>query len=469
MALLDFFRRPAERTRATPFSEQGVGGSAVYGGQVQSGERAPSLLGSNRWKTAHDIMVNMSIVAAGLRYSLNLTARPSWRVEAADDSDAAKQAAEFVDSILHSTDTSWSRIIRRSAMYRYHGFGIHEWVAKRRDDGKIGIRTISPRPPATIVGWDTDEHGDVLGVTQRAPQTGREIYLPRQKLIYFVDDALTDSPEGMGWFRHLVEPRDRLKKFLQLEKIGFERDLAGTPVGKAPYAAIKAAVGAGTITEEQGEELVRGLEDFVRNKSKQPDTGLMLDSQPFVGKGSNGEQTVSGAQQWGIELLTSDAGSIEELGAAIQRTTWDMALIMGVERLLVGREGAGSLALSEDTSQNLFLGINSTNGDMAEALDRDLIGPVWAMNGLPDETRPTLKVEDASFKDATKIARTLADMANAGAILAPDDPAIDDVRDLAGISRQPEMTPERLGMLNPAASPITDPDDPDAPKPEPEA
>lgn len=449
---------------ASPFTEVGVGGSAIYGGRVSSDDRNTAMVGGNRWRTAQDILTNISIVAAGLRYSQNLTARPSWRLEPADDSPAAEEAAEFMDSVIHGTDTSWSRLIRRESIYRYHGFGLHEWTAKRRDDGKIGIASIRVRPPHTIIGWDLDEHSDVLAVKQRAPQSGREITIPRSKLIYFVDDALSDSPEGMGWMRQLVEPRDRMKKFLDLEKIGFERDLSGTPVGRAPLAAIKAAVDAGQITEAQGKSLVNGIEQFVRNKSKQPDTGLILDSQPFVGKAADGAQQISSLAQWGVELLTGDPGSMEELGAAINRTTWDMALIMGVERLLVGREGAGSLALSEDTSTNLYLGINSTLGDMAEALDRDLIGPVWALNGLPPETRPTLRVEDASFKDVAKLAKMLADMASAGAILAPDDPAINELRQLAGLSDQPEMTPERMSIMMPAP-PVTNPDNPDDPAP----
>lgn len=449
------------------FTEFGVGGSIAYGGQIATNDRNPAGRGPQRWTNAHETLVNVSIVAASVRYYLNLTARPRWKLKPPNDTAEAKGAAEFAESLLHSTDTSWTRIVRRNAQFKFHGFGLHEWVAKRRDDGKIGFRSIEPRPPHTVERWDMDAHNSVLGVWQKNPAGSAPIYLPREKLVYLVDDALTDSPEGLGWARHLVEPRDRLKKYLKLESLGFERDLAGTPVGRAPYAAIRAAVAAGTITKAEGEELTRGIEDFVRTKSREPDTSLMIDSQPFFGKSDQGGQTISGALQYGIELLTGEATSIEPLAAAINRINWDMALIMGTERLLVGREGAGSLALSEDTSQNLFLNVNSTLGDMAEGYDRDLIGPAWAMNGLDPALRPTLEVEDASFKDVEKLAKMLADMASAGAILAPDDPAINDIRSLAGLPDQPVMTPERMGMLMPPPptsrtldNPDPDPTDP---------
>ena len=449
-SVFDIFRTRPARTSG-PFSEAGFSGVEAWGGAIATKETNPKLIGSNRWKTSQEIMTNVSIVAASLRYFLNLTARPAWKIEAANDKPEAKAAAEFVESLIHGTDTSWSRIIRRSAFYRFHGFGLHEWKAKRRDDGKIGIDKIRVRPPQTIERWDLDEHSEVLGVWQRSPMTAQEVYLPRSKLIYFVDDALTDSPEGLGWARNLVDPANRIEKYLKLEGIGFERDLSGIPVGRAPISALKEMLKKQGVAEKDLDSRVAqalgGLHDFVQIKSRQPDTGLMLDSQPFVTQNADGSKNVSNVLQWSIDLLTGDPGSVEELGAAINRTAWDMALIMGTERLLVGREGAGSLALADDTSQNLFLGINSTNLDMAEALDRDLIGPAWALNGLPDDIRPNLKVEDASFKDIAKISRMLADMASAGAVLTPDDPAIDDMRDLAGISRQPEMTEERMGML----------------------
>src|SRR5205085_11707582 len=129
-----------------------------------------------------------------------------------------------------------------------------------------------------------------------------------------------------------------------------------------------------------------------------------------------------------------EQSSIQQLGEAIRRIEFEMALIMGTSSMLTGREGQGSRALSEDQSRNLYLMVNATLDDMVESFGRDLVDPIWAMNGLSDDLKPKLKHEDASFKDVAGIAKMLADMAQAGAILAPDDPAINDLRNLAGIS-----------------------------------
>lgn len=423
-----------DRVKAKPFEEQGVSGFFLAGGYLQTPETNTDLLGANRWHTAADILTNISVIAASIRYTLNLISRPAWRAEPPSDKAEAKQLAEFVEEVINGMTSSWSRHVRRSAMYRYHGFGVHEWVAKKRDDGRIGIEAIEPRPVHTITKWDVDENGGILGLVQTSPQTGEQIYLPRQKLVYLVDDALTDRPEGLGWFRHLADPAQRLRRYLKLETMGFERDLAGIPIGRAPIMRINQLVNEGKLTEKQAKDMLSSLEDFVSLKAKEPSTGLVLDSEPFRAKQETGE-TISSVMQWGLDLLTGNAASMQALGKAIERLEFDMALIMGTDSMLVGRGGQGSRALSEDKSRNLYLVSNAALDDMAQAHDRDLVTTLWTLNGFPDDLRPELRTEDASFQDAALIAKALADMASAGAILAPNDPAIDDLRDLMGVSR----------------------------------
>lgn len=435
-----------DRSSAKPFKEQGVAGYVIVGGVPSDNETHWELIGSRRWKTAQDMLANISIIAAGLRYQLNLTARPKWKLEPADESDEAKKAAEFGQDIIESTDRSWSRIVRNAAMYRYHGFGIQEWIASKRDDGKIGIQTIESRPQHTIKRWDTDANGGVVGVWQTDPITSRELYLPRQKIVYLVDDMFTDRPDGMGLFRHLVDPSNRLRQFLRLEGIGFQRDLTGIPVGRVPLAEINALVAKGEITQPQADAMIEGIRDFVSIESKSDTTGLIFDSATYHGKTEQGEN-ISNVMKWGLELLTGEATNVDKLGEAVRRIEFEMALIIGVSSLLTGREGEGSRALSEDQSRNLYLTVNQTLRDMAEAFDRDVMGPVWAMNGLDEKFRPKLTTEDASFKDVEQIAATLQKMAAAGAVLAPDDPAINDVRNLMGISEAEEMSVEDLGLI----------------------
>lgn len=438
----------------SPTKEAGVSGTAVFGGYVEVKERNPKLIGENRYITFTDMLANVSIIAAGVRYFANLVSRPAWKVEPAHDlpdgksSDAAKAAAEFVESLLGDLDTNWTRIVRRSTMYRFYGYGIHEWTAKRRPDGLIGMASIEPRPCHTIQRWEVEPTGSVLGVWQQSPQTGEQLWIPRPKFIYLLDDTMTDSPEGLGVLRQLVDPAERLQRYLKLEGTGYERDLRGIPVGHAPIAEINAAVEAGALSKEEGQQLVAGLKEFVKMQVKEDNTGLLLDSSTYEGQSNDGI-TVSGSKKWDISLLSASGTGFADISKAIERLRFDMAITIGVEGLLVGSGQNGSRSLSEDKSRNLTLQANACIGDMAEGFERDFIGAVWLLNGLPDELKPTLKVEDVAFKDAEAVAATLRDMASAGAVLDPDDPVINDVRDLLGVSEAPEMTPERYAMLNP--------------------
>jgi len=434
------------------------------GGYVNNDETNAKLLGRERWQTAADILRNISVVGASVQFMTNLVSRPAWTFQPAEeDSREAQEYADLMTDIIYGMDTSWTRIVRRATMYRFHGFGVHEWVTeKRKADGIVVFKNLYSRHVKTITKWDLDDNGEILGCFQTNPNTGREHYLPRTKLLYLVSDAMSDSPEGMGWFRHLVDPAEALKSLLKLERIGYERDLRGIPVGRAPITRINQKVQEGKLTQQQADEMINGLKDFAGMQRKTHETGLILDSMPYLSETDSGK-SVASVQEWAIDLITGEAGSLEELDRAIKRLQGECALIMGTEVLLTGRDGEGSRALSEDKSRNLYLSANAITADMAEATDRDLVDVIWTMNGFPDEMKPTAQVEDVSFKDAKIMAETLADMAGSGAILAPDDPAFNEIRELMGLPPAPPLDEElmraQMGLGSPEGSGGGDPED----------
>jgi hypothetical protein len=432
------------------FSEMGVSGTAVHGGYVYAREKSGKWTGDQKYVTSTEIVVNTSIVAAGVHHFLNLVARPRWTVSPPDDGgDEAKELAEFVETVLDDMASPWSRVVRRAGMYRFHGFGLHEWTAKRREDGRVGFADVEPRPQHTIKQWMLSDNGVVTGVVQESPQTGQRVALPRGKLMYLVDDTLSDSPEGIGILRHLAEPYERLKTYYVLEAVAFERDLRGVPIGRVPYTIINQAVKDQAITEEEAAALTRAMEDFVKIQVKQPNTSITLDSMPYESEAADGRKIAS-VMQWGIELLQGSSNGVEHLGAAITRTQHEMARILAAEHLMMG-ESSGNRALSEDKSRNLYLVANAVLMDIKEAAEKDVIGPLWLLNGFPDELKPSFEPEGVEFKDAEAVARVLKDMATAGATLSPVDPVIDDVRELMGVSASDPVPVEMAGL--PTASP----------------
>lgn len=419
-------------TTAQAFTVVGTSGTQVYGGYVYDNEKNPELKGKKRYETYGNIIANTPIVAAGVRRFLNLISKSGWKIEPADDTAEAKEYAEKLEAIIKDIKTPWHRVVRRAALFRFYGFGIQEWTAKFAKDGYIGLYDIAPRPQITIERWDVDTKGDVFGVWQRSPFDQKEIFLPRQKVIYLVDDSLNDSPEGLGLFRHVVSAAKRLARYEQLEGFGFETDLRGIPVGRAPFAMLDELVREGTITKDQKEQLLAPLRDFITNHIKNPQLGLMMDSLTY--QTEDEKSAPSQTPQWDMKIIQGGPTGQKEVADAIVRLNHELARVMGVEGLLVGSNGRGSLALSRDKTHNFYLSVDSCLTEIKETYQKDLVDPLWQLNGWPEDLKPRFKTEAIQFRDVEQITNALKDLAQAGVPLMPTDDAVNEIRDLMGLS-----------------------------------
>ncbi len=438
-------------------STAGVGGYVIHGGRLASDELDARLRELARYKTYRDMLYNTSIVAAGVRYFLNLVSKAAWTAKPSTlpgvDEALAEEHAKFAQSAIDNVRLrSWHRVIRAGAMYRFYGFSIQEWTAERRaTDGKIVFRDIAPRPQRTITEWYQNERQEVIGVGQEPPDFGKTIKLPRAKLLYLVDDSLEDSPEGLGLFRHITGRCTLLRRYEDLEKIGFETDLRGIPIVRAPLADLQEKVRNGTMTQADYDKAVQPLVDFLTNHVRGPKLGMMLDSLTY--KTADERNAPSAQHKWDIELLKAGSTSQEAIANAIVRLTHDIARLLGVENLLLGADGKGSLALSADKSHNFFLLIDSTLTDMRAGLRRDVLGPLWALNGLPEETMPTFETEAIQYRDIQSVTGALRDLAVAGAPMDYKDEAIDAVRQLVGLPPSTGLPP--LGAQQPGTADAT--------------
>lgn len=446
----------------------------LMGGTYLAPDRALNLLGTQRWDRFEEMLRDTSIVAAGVRLFLNLMANAVWTVNPPEglngnEEPVAQGYADQAYDALFDMTTSWSSVVRKSAAFRFWGFAILEWTAKRNPDGSIGFLDVEHRPQRTITRWIRDKGGTVEAVEQSI--SGRPaVQLPRSKIVYAVDDVLTDSPEGVGLFRHLYAAADRLKTFLELEEVGFATDLRGIPVARAPLAeeAAKAAAAGplGTDARTKAEAIrsarLEPMRNFIRHHVRNKDQGIMLPSDTYFGKTADGATSPSAIPKWALELLNGDSSAFEAMAAAINRLNQELARILGVEHLLLGADGSGSLALARSKVGTFYVTVTSTLQDLVEVFDRDLIRPLAEMNGWPEELWPQMGVNEISDRDLEQIAAILRDLATAGATLMPDDPAVGEIRDMIGLSRPNEDTlAAQLDLsLNPKRKDPINPDDP---------
>lgn len=453
--------------RTAPTKDSGSRGSNVVGGQVQNNEMNPRLIGRKRFDTFQDAMLNVSIVGAAVRTYLNMVGNPGWKVEPAEDTDneaLAEEMAEFVEGLINDTHTSWSQIVRRSAMYRLLGYSVQEWTAKKLDDGNFGLFDVAPRPQRTIERWDLDpKSGIVNGCTQRHPVTQKECYLSRSRIVYLVDNSLDDSPEGSGLLRHVIADVDRLEAYGDLESVGFARDLRGIPVARIPYGEIEALVESQDMTRAQADAQIKAMEMFTEKARKNStDLGLNLDSAVYETTGDS--PRISPTRLWDMELLSGDGANLEAIGAAITRTTFDIARVLGVEHLMLGQDN-GTQALSSDKSLNFSIMINDALREIANAYQRDLLKPLWELNGFDEEYMPTLKTDAVQTRTVAELTESIHELASSGATITANDPAVHEIYDLLGLSRPLEVL--MVDMVD-AAIPgpgDVDPDDPEGGKP----
>lgn len=431
--------RNAPTAPVPPDVAVGAPGMVVYQGFLLSDEKDPRLHGQKKFALYSDILANTAIVGAGARFFLSLVGKADWSVEPADDSKEAQKYADLVEDMIHDMETPWHRVVRRAALFRFYGFGLQEWTAKMRDDGNIGIADVEARAQMTVWRWDCDMHGTVKGVVQLAPQNQREIYLPRKKLVYLVDDAMHDNPEGLGLFRHLVKAADKLAAFELLEARGYESDIRGIPVLRAPLAELRKAVTAGTIDAAQMQAQLKPLQDFMRGHVKSPSLAMLMESETFRSTGE--QQTPSAIKKFDVELLRGDDGPHAPIAAAIERLNREIARVLGVEHLLLGADSKGSHAMAADKSQAFGEIVDSTLVEIRAAFEHDLLTRVWELNGWPEEMMPSFCTSPIQYRDIQSVTGALADLAKAGAPLGANDPAINQIRKIIGLADAPEQDP----------------------------
>lgn len=433
------FKPSKTQQKQSPYKEIGTTGISVFGSGYAIGrEKNPKLIGWLKYTHYEDILANVSIIGAAFRLRNNLIAKPNWSFEPVDESPEAEAAKEFAERLVDEQGGNWQTFVRHAGMFRFMGAAVLEWTARRADDGAILIHSIEPRPMRTIQRFDVDQEGSVTGFWQNT-NYGEEFFIPRWKTIWLVDDQVGGDIDGFGLLRHCFEPSQRLKNFLELETIGYEKDFRGIPIGKAPLSAINAAVQNGDIEETDAKAALKALEDLVTMTRKQGSTGAIIDSAVYEGTGSSGDgRMISAVPQWGVDTLKGDTKGQSEIANAIERINYEIARILSAESLLLGSSNVGSQALANTKSDSLHQQINSDLKDIASFFKEDLFKPFFRLNGIDENLVPNIVVEEVSNRDAEAAAKTLKEMAAAGATFAPNDPIFNEMRSDMGYSRQPE-------------------------------
>lgn len=417
----------------------GSDGVVTYGGYLPTVERSPELQGIRKWITYTNAL-NEGVVATGTRYFGNLLAGTSWHAEPNEQGgqDAIKAADIVTQGLLNAQmPKPWNAVVKKASMYRLYGHSVHEWATRTREDGMVVFANIDHRPQYTIYRWDKDdERKPWQGLWQRT-RSGQELHVDRNQIFYCGDDALTDSPTGVGLLDHVIDLVRQLKLYRGLEGMAYQSDLGGLPIGRAPLGEFpdKASKDAAT----------QNLRDFLEKRIRSPEfvQWFLMDSATYRGADPN---TISQIQKWAVEILKSETANLPAIDAVIRRLQLEIARILGIEFVMVGGSGDGSYALHEDKTSMFATNLQATLTEIAAFAQNDLARPLVALNGLNPETcTPRLVAEPISTDAIEVVTKALWNIQMAG--MQRNDPARDVLRRRMRLPPEPEPTAEELGML----------------------
>jgi hypothetical protein len=309
------------------------------------------LQGSRGYKKYNEMRLNSPVIGA-LLAAIEMSVRSvSWQFVSDYEDD---ERVEFLQDALNGLHPSFSDHIVEALTFLPFGWSWFEIVYRRDERGRLVWKTFAPRGQDTLDHWEFDKNGELLGLWQRAAPEYRLVFLPLEKCIHYKNRGEKRNPEGRSILRTAYKDYYYAKNLEQIEAIGVERDLAGLPVIKLPEVA--------DTTDGKDSDATRANE-IVRNLRQDEQAGVVLPS------------------GWELELLSTGGSRQMDTDTIINRHESRMLMTALAQFLMLGQEGVGSLALSQDQTDLFTMSVNVVADIIEDALNDQAIPRLLRLNG----------------------------------------------------------------------------------------
>lgn len=448
---------PPTLERRQIFDDIGSYGLRAFSGYVRE-EFLKQLSGREAQRVYREMLDNSSVVGAIVFAVTQAMRRVTWRVEPASDKPEAKEAAEFVESLMIDMSHTWEDFVVEALSMLGYGFSVHEIVYKRRlgdrphsrpgpkpradmgsskyVDGKIGWRRLPIRSQDTITKWFFDPNGQVKGYTQQ-PYAGAMIDSPIEKALLFRAGVHKNNPEGRSILRNAYRPYYFIKRLEELEAVSIER-MNGFPVIYTPSSLIEQAmaVGAdGQPTDPQAAAAYAAYKKIATNIRVDEQMGLVLPSDVFTG--ADGKPTST--RMYELEFLTPThgAGKSADSNAIIGRYKVDIMTTVLADFIQMGHEIRGTNNLAVTKVDMFYQAIEGWLNSQAAVLNRYALPRLWKLNGDDLDLLPQFKPDMAQRLDLDSLGTFIVNIAGANAFVA-DDETRAFLREAAGMPEESE-------------------------------
>jgi hypothetical protein len=433
-------------TKSLAKVEIGYGGTNTRYGDIRADEFLRELKGKKGIGKYREMRDNDATIGA-IMYATEQVLRdvPLKIVSAIKDDPEAQKYADYVKEVFNDMEHTLDDHISEALSSLTYGFSLFEVVYKRRvgpnlldkkrnskyTDGYWGVRKLASRAQWTIQDFDVDKKsGDVLGVRQEFALMGASSsYIPKDKLIHYRTTTVNNDPSGRSILRNAYKSYTFLTNLQTIEAIAVERELHGVPVGRMPaeYLGID-ATDAQKALRQNFESMLRDLKLNEQGYALLP-SDLLLDNE---GKSTGGVA----ARLMDIELITSNGSRNIDVDPIIRRYQHDISRSVMAEFLMLGSSSSGSYALSKSKTDLFLRSMESYINSIYDILNKQLVEPLWMLNGFPIEMMPTLKAGDVAPHDLKELGSYLRNLNGANIDLS-NQPEI--INELLNTAELPEL------------------------------
>ncbi len=368
--------------------EIGVSGLPMYAGRVFN--EPLTKLSGDRWrKVVRDMQTNDSSINAMLFVIEMLARQVSWTVEAFETGNAKdEEIAEFYrGALFKDLSDTWQETLSEILSMIPWGWSYLEIVYLRRSgenddaklssnfaDGKIGWRKFALRSQETLFKWETDDNGNVTGLTQTAPPDFRQRTIPLIKALHFRTSSHKNNPEGKSILRGGYRDWYFKANIENIEGVGIERDLAGLPVMYVPAEILS------PNANENDTSLRNELLKMLRGVKRDEQEGMLL---PIA-------YDSKGNQLYKFELLSTGGKREFDTSKVIDRHDQRMMMSVMADFLLLGSKETGSYALSDNKSKLFCNALSAWLDSICDVFNRQAIPRLQKLNGWDTARMPKL-------------------------------------------------------------------------------
>lgn len=420
----------ATRDKLEPLGVSGLIGATPEQGII-SDEFLTRLMHREGSRLYREMSQNDPVVHAILLAVQMLVRGVTWSIEAEAATPAGEEAADFAESVLfmdlaHPFDDLLAEVV---SMLVY-GYCVIEPVYKvrkgtstdpmvptsRYDDRKIGVHRFAPRGQDTFYRWLFTRHGDVVGVVQQDPHSGRTVVLPADRILLFRHTTYKANPEGRSILRGAVV--SYLRKQLIEEAEG--------------RSAIRSS---GIVEVRIPDEFMRESADADQKRVyaayKAAADRLAADRQGSVVLPSTMYE--NGQPMFSINYIVADGRRPADMSGIISRLDRMIATSMMADFVLLGQEKVGSFALASNKTDLFAKAVGALLSHIKDVFNRTFLPRLFRLNGMDETLVPKLVHSDIQSPDLAAVASFVSTLASAGATVFPNPELEDKLFEMANL------------------------------------